>query len=219
MSATVDGCDSHQTRWQLSLRAEGGNKVLQAATLREMQRVHWVDPDWKTTWGLGFSVVKRDDTTWVRHGGGCPGYYTEFAILPKEELGIVVLTNAIRSNHSLYARKAVALLGPAVKAASDSSADRPEPNPAFDRYVGVYDSVWGREGVVRWKDGLAAVDLTSRAIDPDDWMSPLKHIEGHVFRRVRSDDETLGEEWVFQVDEDGQVVSVTAHSTPHTRVR
>jgi len=52
-------------RWQLGLRADGGNQVLRAATLREMQRVHWVDPDWETTWGLGFSVVKRDDKTWV----------------------------------------------------------------------------------------------------------------------------------------------------------
>ena len=206
-------------RWQLSLRADGGNKVLRAATLREMQRVHWVDPDWKTTWGLGFSVVKRDDMTWVRHGGGCPGYYTEFGILPKEELGIVVLTNAIRSNLALYARKAAAVLAPAVKAASKGLADRAELKPEFDRYVGVYDSVWGREAIVRWKDGLAAVDLTSRAIDPDDWISPLKHVDGHVFRRVRSDDDSLGEEWTFKVDEDGQVVTVTAHSNPNTRVR
>jgi CubicO group peptidase (beta-lactamase class C family) len=206
-------------RWQLRLRADGGDQVLNAATLREMQRVHWVDPDWKTTWGLGFSVVKRDDKTWVRHGGGCPGYYTEFAILPKEKLGIVVLTNAIGSNHALYARKAAAVLAPAVKAASKGSADQPEPNPQFDRYVGVYDSAWGREAVVRWKDGLAAVWLSNRAIDPDDWIAPLKHIEGHVFRRVRNDDDSLGEEWVFEVDEDGQVVSVTAHSNPSIRVR
>jgi CubicO group peptidase (beta-lactamase class C family) len=88
-------------RWQLGLRAGGGDRVLRAATLREMQRVHWVDPDWETTWGLGFSVLQRDDSTWVRHGGLCPGYATEFAILPKEELGIVVLTNAIRSNVKL----------------------------------------------------------------------------------------------------------------------
>jgi len=206
-------------RWQLGLRADGGNQVLRAATLREMQRVHWVDPDWETTWGLGFSVVKRDDKTWVRHGGGCPGYYTEFAVLPKEELGIVVLTNAIRSNHSLYARKAAAVLGPAVKAASKGSADQPEPKPELDRYVGVYDTVWGRNAIVRWKDGLAAVWLSSRAIDPDDWIAPLKHVDGHVFRRVRTDDDSLGEEWVFEVDEDGRVVSVTAHSNPSIRVR
>ncbi len=205
--------------WQLRLRADGGDQVLRASTLREMQRVHWVDPDWETTWGLGFSVVKRDDTTWARHGGGCPGFYTEFAILPEEELGIVVLTNAIGSNHALYARKAAALLRPAVKAASKSSADAPQRNPEFDRYVGVYDSVWGREGIVLWKDGLAAVDLTNRAIDPDDWISPLKHVEGHVFRRVRTDDESLGEEWTFALDESGQVLSVTTHSNPSMRVQ
>jgi CubicO group peptidase (beta-lactamase class C family) len=205
--------------WQLSLRAKGGDRVLRASTLREMQRVHWVDPDWETTWGLGFSVVKRDDTTWARHGGGCPGYYTEFAILPKEELGIVVLTNAIGSNHTLYARKAAAVLRPAVKAASKDPADQPERDPELQRYIGVYDSVWGRTAIVRWKDGLAAVGLRSRAIDPDDWISPLKHVDGHVFRRVRKDDDSLGEEWVFDVDEDGQVVSVTSHSNPDIRVR
>ena len=206
-------------RWQLRLRAEEGDQVLKSSTLREMQRVHWVDPDWKTTWGLGFSVVNRDDKTWARHGGGCPGYYTEFAILPKEELGIVVLTNAIGSNHSLYARKAAAVLAPAVKAASKGSEDQPKGDPEFDRYVGVYDTVWGREGVVRWKDGLAAVWLSSRAIDPEEWIAPLKHVEGHVFRRVRTDDKSLGEEWLFEVDEDGQVVSVTVHSNPAVRVR
>ena len=206
-------------RWQLRLRAEQGDQVLKSSTLREMQRVHWVDPDWKTTWGLGFSVVNRDDMTWARHGGGCPGYYTEFAVLPKEELGIVVLTNAIGSNHALYARKAAAVLAPAVKAASKGTEDSPERDTELDRYVGVYDTVWGREGVVRWKDGLAAVWLSSRAIDPEEWIAPLKHVEGHVFRRVRTDDKSLGEEWFFEVDEDGQVVSVTVHSNPAVRVR
>jgi len=206
-------------RWQLSLRADGGDQVLRAATLREMQRVHWVDPDWETTWGLGFSVVKRDDKTWARHGGRCPGYSTEFAVLPKEELGIAVLTNANQSNVSLYARKAAAVIAPAVKAASKGPSDRPERNPELDRYVGVYDTTWGRDAIVRWKDGLAAVSLSNRAIDPDDWIAPLKHVEGHVFRRVRTDDKSLGEEWFFEVDEDGQVVSVTVHSNPAVRVR
>ncbi|MBW2257047.1 MAG: serine hydrolase [Deltaproteobacteria bacterium] len=205
-------------RWQLGLRAGGGDRVLRAATLREMQRVHWVDPDWETTWGLGFSVVQRGDATWVRHGGLCPGYATEFAILPKEELGIVVLTNAIRSNVKLYARKAAAVLIPAVKVALDPSAEHPARDPDLKRYVGVYDSVWGREAIVLWKDGLAAVDLTSRETDPNDWIAPLKRIEGRVFRRVRPDDGSLGEEWVFEVDRDGHVTSVISHSNPMTRV-
>lgn len=206
-------------RWQLRLRAAGGDQVLSASTLREMQRVHWVDPDWETTWGLGFNVSQRDDTTWARHGGNCPGYYTEFGILPKEELGIVVLANAIGSDVVLYARKAAALLAPAVAAAAKGSAELSPRDPELGRYVGVYDSVWGREAIVLWKNGLAAVELGNTAVDPDEWILPLKHIEGNVFRRVRSDDDSLGEEWLFAVDGDGRVVSVTSHSFPMTRVR
>jgi uncharacterized protein YuzE len=74
-------------------------------------------------------------------------------------------------------------------------------------------------GVGRALCAVAAVWLGSRAIDPDDWIAPLKHVEGHVFRRVRTDDDSLGEEWVFEVDEKGQVVSVTVHSNPAIRVR
>ena len=184
-----------------------------------MQRVHWVDPDWDTTWGLGFSVVKRDNTTWVRHGGNCPGYYTEFGILPKEELGIIVLTDAIGSDVVLYARKAAAVLAPAVSTTNTCGEDLPVRDHELDRYIGVYDSVWGREAIVLWGDGLAAVDLESSAVDVDDWISPLKHIGGDVFRRVRSDDGSLGEDWVFAVDAEGRVASVTSHSFPMTRVR
>lgn len=206
-------------RWQLRLRAGGGGEVLRAATLREMQRVHWVDPDWETTWGLGFSVVEHDGSTWARHGGACPGYFTEFAVLPKEQLGLVVLANAIGAEVGLYARKAAAVLGPALATAQDASGELPARDPALDRFVGVYDTVWGRDAVVRWGEGLAVVDLNSRAVDPEDWIQPLKLVEGTTFRRVRSDDASLGETWIFEVDADGRVLGVTAHSHPMTRVR
>jgi CubicO group peptidase (beta-lactamase class C family) len=35
--------------WQFRLLENGGKEVLDANTLREMHRVHWVDPDWETT--------------------------------------------------------------------------------------------------------------------------------------------------------------------------
>ncbi len=34
--------------WQFRLLEEGGNEVLNANSLRGMQRVHWVDPDWNS---------------------------------------------------------------------------------------------------------------------------------------------------------------------------
>ena len=81
--------------WQLGLLEKGGKDVIAASTLREMQHVHWMDPDWKTSWGLGFSVWRHDDTTFVGHGGSCPGYRTEVAIAPADDFGVAYLSNAI----------------------------------------------------------------------------------------------------------------------------
>ena len=42
-----------------------GTEILAANTLKEMQRVHSLDPNLETTRGLGFSVLRRDGTTFV----------------------------------------------------------------------------------------------------------------------------------------------------------
>ena len=201
--------------WQLRLLA-GGEGVLRASTLREMQRVHWVDPDWETTWGLGFAVFKVGERTVAGHGGGCPGFYTTFRIVPSEQLAVIVLSNAIGAEVSLYAARAIEIIAPALDKAREASDPPSERDPEFNRYVGTYDTVWGRFAIVRWKDGLAVVDLDQR--DPFDDLPTLKHVEGHTFRRVRSDDESLGEAWRFVVDADGRVLSVTSHSNPAQRV-
>ncbi len=76
--------------WQFRLLDSGDDDVLAANTLREMHRVHWVDPDWETTWGLGFNVRRDDDITFVSHGGGCPGYITSFTMIPEDRIAAVV---------------------------------------------------------------------------------------------------------------------------------
>jgi CubicO group peptidase (beta-lactamase class C family) len=203
--------------WQLRLRGQGGIEVLRAATLREMQRVHWVDPDWKTTYGLGFYVARVGESTLIEHGGSCPGYYSQVAIEPKSKLGVVVLSNAIGTEVDLYVEQAVALIGPAVKAARDDRDGLSERDPELDRYVGVYDSDWGQEAIVRWEDGLAMLSLGTR--NPVKGLEKLKKTGEHSFRRVRKDDESLGETVVFEVDEHGVVTRFLQHSNWAVKVR
>jgi CubicO group peptidase (beta-lactamase class C family) len=62
--------------WHFRLLAKGGTEVMNANTVREMQRVHYLDPGWNVTWGLGYEVWRRDNKTFVGHGGSCPGYRT-----------------------------------------------------------------------------------------------------------------------------------------------
>jgi hypothetical protein len=182
-----------------------------------MQRVHWMDPDWETSWGLGFSVFKLGKKTVAGHGGGCPGFYTSLRVVPSDQLAVAVLSNAIGADVSHWAAMAIKAIAPAVEAATEDGEAPAERDPSFDRYVGTYDTVWGRFAIVRWKDGLAVVDLDMR--DPFEHLPRLEHVEGHTFRRIRHDDESPGETWVFEVDGDGAVLSVTSHSNPATRVR
>ncbi|HEY7819591.1 MAG TPA: serine hydrolase domain-containing protein, partial [Vicinamibacteria bacterium] len=80
--------------WQFRLLEGDGEEVLRASTLREMQRVQWMDPDWKTSWGLGFSVSRRDDKTFVGHGGSCPGFRSDLLLQTNEKFAAVSMANA-----------------------------------------------------------------------------------------------------------------------------
>lgn len=207
--------------WQFRLLEDGAEaEVVEPATLRRMHRVHWVDPDWETTWGLGFHVENADGRTLVGHGGACPGYFSNLVLDPKAELAAVVLTNAMGVETGRYTRAGLKLLRPAVEAATAEDAEAPDRDPALHRYTGVYTSLWGEAAVVRWEEGLAVLWLDSG--DPKETMSRLRREEGvpeHVFRRVRDDDDTLGEEVVFEVGDDGRATRFRQHSFWMTRAK
>ncbi len=50
------------------------HQILRGSTLREMQRVHWLEPDWQAGWGLGFRIERKNHKTYIRHGGAVRGY-------------------------------------------------------------------------------------------------------------------------------------------------
>lgn len=202
--------------WQFRLLESGGQELLRASSLREMHRVQWVDPDWKTTWGLGFSVIHEGDRTLVGHSGGCPGYFTQIRLDPAARIAVIVLSNAIGAEVGLYSTKAFDLIGPAIAAAKEKTAPATR-DPVLDQYVGVYESIWDQHAIVRWDDGLAQLNLASR--DPKQHLVKLKHAGGHTFRRVREDDKSLGEAVSFEVSDDGTVHRYQQHSIWREKVK
>ena len=194
--------------WQFRLLGDGGTEVLRASTLREMHQVQWMDPDWKTAWGLGFAIKQEGDRSIVRHGGWCPGYRTNLALDPKNKEATVVLTNASGVSPSRYCQGMRAILEKARK------AKRKEGSPddsALEVYAGNYDGQpWiGETVVVPWLGDLALLGLPTH--QPGDEIIIARHIEGDTFRRVR-DDDTLGEEIRFERDNTGRVVRYWRHS-------
>ena len=60
LSSTVDDMIKFLS-WQMRIRDGYDHEVLHANTLREMQRVHWLQDDWMRGSGLGFAVAHTED--------------------------------------------------------------------------------------------------------------------------------------------------------------
>ncbi len=178
-----------------------------------MHRVHWVDPDWETTWGLGFVVRRVEDQTLVGHGGGCPGYITFFGMVPKHKLAVIVLTNGGDSNTRALTTAIMKTVGGALPKAEKPSE---EELPDFSRYEGNFNTrAWGGEAAIRqWGDKLVVIGLPSDELDP----TRLKHVSEHTFVRLTDDDEPR-EEWVFEIGDDGVTARVQRHSIYLERIR
>jgi CubicO group peptidase (beta-lactamase class C family) len=206
-------------QWQFRLLGAGGSEVLGANTLREMHRVHFVDPSWETTWGLGFSVTRgADNKTFVGHGGSCPGYQTQLSLQPEEKIATVAMSNGMDVNAGALARGMYEIVAPALKAASGDSARALKAlAPDLARYLGTYANAWrGETELVAWEGGLAAVQLPSDA--PVRNMTKLRKVGEHTFRRVRSDGK-LAEAWTFDVGADGRVVQYTVNYNVSRKLR
>jgi CubicO group peptidase (beta-lactamase class C family) len=208
--------------WQMRLVRSEGEDVLKATTLEEMQRVHYVDPAWNTFWGLGFSVARRNDKTFVGHGGSCPGFRTQLAIQKDDRIAVVFMANAM-VNTATYVYGVYDLVAEAIRAAAKKTpATTPAPDtasvPDLAPYLGTYsEQPWGGESAaIRWKGGLALMSLPTD--NPLRAITRVKWVEGDTFRRVR-DDEELGEEIVFERDASGRVTGYRQFGNLSPRVR
>ena len=188
--------------WQFRLLRAGGTDVLAARTLREMQRVHFLDPGWETTWGLGFEVWRDDGQTFVGHGGSCPGFRTQLSLKPDQQLAVVVMTNAGDANAFALAQRGMDFLAPALKEARADSTRAITSAPAsIDRYLGTYWGFGGEMEVIRWQGGLATLDIPSDR--PLKAITRYRQLGDNLFREIRADGE-LGERLTFDLDADGR---------------
>ena len=201
--------------WQFRLLENGGTELLGINTLREMHRVHWVDPDFDTMWGLGFSVSERDDQRVVGHGGSCPGFRSTFRLIPSERVAGIVMMNA-QANPSQVWSQMMQILGTALKSIRDAPQGGSSRPAELAEFEGIYESNWGETAILRWDDGIAAVGLPTS--DPMEAMTKLRRVAGDTFRRVRDDGE-LGEAYVFHRGEGGEVDRLGVHGNYSRKVR
>ncbi len=200
--------------WQFHLLRTGQANLLKASTLREMQRVQFMDPDWKTSWGLGFAILHKDKDTFVGHGGACPGYQTSLQMRNQDELAAIVMDDG-SEGAGTFSAGVFAILDK--RKGYEFKAPAPATGVDLGAYSGRYSQQpWGSESViVPWAGGLAYLFLPTT--DPAEGIRFLKPKGGDVFRRVR-DDGSEAEEVIFQRDASGKVTGFMHFSNPTLRL-
>jgi CubicO group peptidase (beta-lactamase class C family) len=189
---------------QLRDGPQGGRQILSGSSLREMQRVHWLNPDWQSGWGLGFELARLHGKTLVGHGGSLQGYRTQFQLCPTDKVAVIVLTNADDGNPMSYAEKAFQWVTPALVKAAQPKAKTAPASADWQRYVGKYRNTWGDDEVMILHDELVVVDPL--APDPLATLSKLIPVDTHTFRiESKENFGSDGELAVFQVDSQGKV--------------
>ena len=203
--------------WQFRV-LDGDDALLGRNTLREMHRVHWLEPDGETTYGLGFSVWKSDGDTFVGHGGSCPGYRSHLLLRPQDEVATAFMTNGQGVNSRRFAQTAYDIVAPALRraagksdgdAAAGASPAAAEVGAAaaretLERFTGTYQRPLGGESAVLVREGDLNV-LSLPTDNPLGTLTRLRHIEDGTFLRVR-DNGDLGEEFVFDEMPDGRML-------------
>jgi CubicO group peptidase (beta-lactamase class C family) len=207
MSSTVKDL-ARFVSWQFRLRESGGNEIVKASTLKEMQRVHWLRPDWKSGWGLGFMIIHKETRDLVGHGGHVAGYQTDVTISPKEKVAVIVLVNADDANP--YADMPFSIgdrsyewIAPAItKAVTPPKIDKADPK--WNKYVGKYRDTWADYAVLVMNGKLVLINPTEQ--DPKAPMLTLTPMAEHTFRIDGEGWGELGELVVFELGTNDEVV-------------
>jgi CubicO group peptidase (beta-lactamase class C family) len=188
---------------QMRESGKGGAQILKASTLREMQRVHWLEADWKNAWGLGFAVRRLGERSVFGHGGAVAGYRTQITVCPAEKVAVVVMTNADDGRPGRFVAKAFEWVAPAIVKAFEPEKKPDRALKEWANYVGVYRSLWGDTQVMIHEGHLVMFDPT--VDNPRDEMYRLTPEGPHTFRLNILDGEG-GELVVFEPGPDGKAV-------------
>ena len=182
----------------------GSAQILRGSTLREMQRVHWLDPNWKQGWGIGFKVLRRQDVTYIGHSGWAPGQHSQILLCPADKTGVIVLGNAHDCDPMRYCEMAFQWVLPAVRGNAAPEPQPATPDPGWQRYVGRYRDAWSDTQVMIRNGELVMLDPS--ADDPLQTLATLTPVAEHVFRYESGDGSSpVGELAVFELDAAGKV--------------
>jgi D-alanyl-D-alanine carboxypeptidase len=181
------------------------NQIIKGSTLKEMQRVHWLRPDWKSGRGLGWGIYHVNNQVKISHTGYVPGHTSSISAIPEDKIGVVVLTNAGDGDPSSIADQVWNIVAPMVKKATEITKRPPSADSSWVKYEGIYE--WFDGSVLQamlLNDGLALIDPASN--NPWEDRIRLDPIAKGVFKMINQ--WQAGELIRFEENESGEITHI-----------
>lgn len=217
----------------------GEQKIAEAATVAEMHKAQMTTgaasdrPDITGgEYGLGWFIDNYRGHLRVRHGGNIDGFSANVVLFPKDDLGMVVLTNLngtpLRDLIAQVAADKVLKLEPvdwitqgaARRALSEKAGKEGEKKKAVTRVAGTQPSHKLADYVGEYEHsgyGLLTVQLRDGRLSAtfNDIETPLEHWHYDTFNGAEGKDDTFANmKYNFTTDTDGFIASVTAIFEP-----
>lgn len=154
--------------------------ILRSETLRDMHRVHWLDPSWEFGIGLGFLLTRSGGRTLVGHNGWIRGYRSSLKIDVEKKLGIVVFLNCDFALINEFSEKCFELLLPSVVVNQPSMFSHNLSPSDLTQTVGLYTNAFGECRVAEQQGALVMIDPASP--NPLSAIEYLEHVSEGRYR-------------------------------------
>lgn len=185
--------------WQFRLIDASKTEILKPSTLKRMHTVQSRSKNGYSNWGLGFEVIKGSNgDDWVSHGGTCPGFVSLLQLNLTTKMGYAIMINANRSSTFKYLNGMKQILSKVRPIEENKNRVN------LKDYTGYYNmNPWNSEVYISsWGEDLVMLQLPENS--PKYGMRFFKHIKDDTFRQIIDNGE-LGDEYVFERDQNGKV--------------
>ncbi|MBI2620120.1 MAG: beta-lactamase family protein [Ignavibacteriales bacterium] len=185
-----------------------GSQILKGSTVKEMQRVQWLNPNWKSAWGIGFAVWRQEEKTVVGHSGWISGYRSQFSLLPDDKIALIVLTNGDDGDPGYFTERILSMMLPSLRRATATSIDIFIPDPSWIKYTGKYVDAWSFETDILLMNGkLMMYDYSYPPEgNPRGNLVDLTQEAPNTFRMIGENGD--GELVIFEMSSDNKVTKV-----------
>lgn len=197
-------------------RQREGAQVLAGASIEEMHRPRYAEPDWQSAQCLAWRGIRSGEHVYLGHGGGNPGSQSFTLFNAATRTGAVVLTNSDGHSAQLQlARDAMDRLMAAQDTQPRPTPSAP-PSPVPERFaplLGRYESARGAIARIAWVDGDLAFLGPGVGVPREvDWMADpptcLLDATASDFVLKARDGRLAGETLTFDTNSDGVIIDL-----------